>query len=137
MKFPKLVPPRSCNADVRVRFFGDLKTDGTEEIIREFVGKCNLQKKTRQTISSDKKLVAIEATALFDGDIAPCIPEPQGEIFITEEYPLECEDGEPLETEDGQPLSVDDESRPYRIYRVVKECNPDNTVNYTRVELTR
>lgn len=137
MKYPKLVPPRLCTEPVRVVFFYGLNTDGSEKIIGEFSGKCNLQRKTRQSMTADKKLIAIEATLLFDGDIAPFTSSPEGEIFFLEESPLLCENGEFLETEDGEALTFESEGKPYRIYRFTKERNPDGTVNYTRVELTR
>lgn len=137
MRYPKLVPPKVCTELVRVVFFGELQTDGTEKIIREYIGKCNLQRKTRQTMSPDKKLIAIEATALFDGDIASFTSSPQGEIYFKEKEPLTCENGDFLETESGDVLTLSKEGSPYQIYRVTKERNPDGTVNYTRVELER
>lgn len=137
MKYPKLVPPRLCTEPVRILFFGEPQTDGAEQIIAELFVKCNLQRKTKQIMTAEKKLVEIEATALFDGDIAPFASVPQGEIYFNETEPLTCENGALLETENGEGLTLLKESRPCRIFRLTKERNPDGTVNYTRAELIR
>lgn len=137
MKYPKLVPPKLCTASVRVVFLGDLDMEGREEILGEYNGKCNLLLKTKQVMTADKRLVTVEAVALFDGDIAPFIPQPKGALYLSELYSLDCENNAPLETENGQPLTFEAEGKPYRIYRCTKERNPDRTVNYTRLELTQ
>lgn len=135
MRYPKLVPPKLCTANVRVVFLGGLDIEGREEILGEYSGRCNLLLKTKQVMTADKRLVTIEAVALFDGDIAPWISRPKGELYLEELFPLACESGIPLETEDGQLLVHAVEGKPYRIFRCTKERNPDGTVNYTRVEL--
>lgn len=110
MKYPKLVPPRLCHTEVKVTFLGNLDIEGDEEILGEFSGKCNIQIKTKQRLTADKRLVTINATALFDGDIAPEISNPKGTFKL--------------------------DDKEYRIYSISKELNPDGTVNYTRLELT-
>ncbi len=135
MKYPKLVPPKLCTANVRVVFLGGMDIEGREETLYEYSGKCNLLLKTKQTMTADKRLVTIEAVALFDGDIAPWISHPKGELYFEELFPIACEDGLPLEAEDGQLLVHTAEGKPYRIFRCTKERNPDGTVNYTRLEL--
>lgn len=110
MKYPKLVPPRLCHTEVKVKFLGDLDVEGAEEILCEFSGKCNIQIKTKQRLTADKRLVTINAVALFDGDIAPDISNPKGTLELN--------------------------AKEYRIYSIAKELNPDGTVNYTRLELT-
>lgn len=118
MKYPKLVPPRLCHTEVKVSFLGDLDIEGDEEILGEFSGKCNIQFKTKQRLTADKRLVTINAVALFDGDIAPDISNPKGTLKLKK---------------DG---SADEYDKEYRIHSIAKECNPDGSVNYTRVELT-
>lgn len=110
MKYPKLVPPRLCHTEVKVKFLGDLDVEGDEEILCEFSGKCNIQFKTKQRLTADKRLVTINAVALFDGDIAPEISSPKGMLKLND--------------------------KEYRIHSITKECNPDGSVNYTRLELT-
>lgn len=110
MKYPKLVPPRLCHTEVKVKFLGDLDIEGAEKILCEFSGKCNIQIKTKQRLTADKRFVTINATALFDGDIAPNISNPKGILELN--------------------------GKEYRIYSMAKELNPDGTVNYTRLELT-
>ncbi len=136
MKYPKLVPPRLCNAQVKVTFLGDLDIEGDETVLKVFSGKCNLQRKTKQRLTADKRLVTINAVALFDGDIAPGIPDPKGTVQINELFAIEDENGEFIETEKGVPLEHYEFGKEYRIYGFSKECNPDGSVNYTRVELT-
>lgn len=110
MKYPKLVPPRLCHIEVKVTFLGDLDIEGDEEILGEFSGKCNIQIKTKQRLTADKRFVTINAIALFDGDIAPEISNPKGILKLYD--------------------------KEFRIYSIAKERNPDGTVNYTRLELT-
>lgn len=137
MKYPKLVPLRLCNAQVKVTFLGDLDIEGDETVLKVFSGKCNLQKRTKQRLTTDKRLVTINAVALFDGDIAPGIPEPKGTLQISELFAIEGENGDFLETESGIPLEHHSFGKEYRIFSIAKEYNPDNTVNYTRLELTQ
>lgn len=136
MKYPKLVPPRLCNAQVKVTFLGDLDIEGDETVLKVFSGKCNLQRKTKQRLTADKRLVTINAVALFDGDIAPGIPEPKGKLQINELFAIEGENGGFIETEKGVALEHYGLGKEYRIYNIAKECNPDGSVNYTRLELT-
>lgn len=111
--------------------------EGVEETLGEYNGKCNLSTKTRQIVTADKRIITVEAVALFDGDIIPYCSNPAGEMSITEMFPLECEDGIHLETESKDTFSAFSQGKPYRIFRITKECNPDGTVNFTKVELTR
>lgn len=126
MKYPKLIPPKLCNAVVHIVFFGDLNMEGEEETIGEFIGRCNLSWKTRHTVTKEKSIIAIEAVAMFDGDIIPNISHPTGKMSIIEQFPLECEDGTYIAR-----------GKSYRIFRITKERNPDGTVNFTRVEVTK
>lgn len=137
MKYPKLVPPRLCNAQVHITFFGGLNMEGVEEKIGEYEGKCNLSAKTRHTVTENKRIITVEAVALFDGDIIPYLSNPAGEMTIAEVFPLECEDGERLETESDDAVTLCRQGNPYRISRISKERNPDGTVNFTKVELTK
>lgn len=137
MRYPKLVPPKLCTTSVHIVFFGGLNMEGVEKRIGEFNGRCNLSLKTRHTVTEDKRIITVEAVALFDGDIIPYLSNPTGEMSITEVFPLECEDGVHLETENGQVLSVCAQGKPYRIFRITKERNPDGTVNFTKVEVTK
>ena len=134
MRYPKLVPPKLCNANVHIVFFGGLNIEGIEERIGEYSGKCNLSLKTRHTVTDDKRIITLEAVALFDGDIVPYLSNPAGEMSIAEAFPLECEDSACIETENGDILSAFTFGKPYKI---TKECNPDGTVNFTKVEVTK
>lgn len=137
MRYPKLVPQKYCTTPVRVVFLGGIDIEGEETVAGTYCGKCNLSQKTKQRTTADKRLVTIDAVALFDGDIAPYLPQPKGLLFVTETHSLDCESTENLETEREQLITVPAESRPYRIFSLEKACNPDGTVNYTRLELVR
>lgn len=84
-----------------------------------------------------------------------CLETERGELLETENGnlfsvetgyvfpPLETEACAPLKTESGETLTAEtgdaaDEAlfgKVYRIFRAIKERNPDGTVNYTRLEL--
>lgn len=71
---------------------------------------CNYQDKAKTTLTAEQKLVTIEGTAMLPGDIAPDIAN------ISNGYAV-----------------VNGIKR--TIYRGTKARNPDNTVNYTKLEL--
>lgn len=108
MRWPRLVPPGLCNVPVKVYRVTGTGEDGAP--LRELIfdGKCNFDEKLRQTLTADKRLIRLEGTALFDGDLCP-----------------------------GQELTGEAElgARTYQIYRAGRCRNPDGTVNYTRLEL--
>ena len=127
MRYPKLVPQKYCTTPVRVVFLGAIDIEGQETVVGTYSGKCNLSQKTKQRVTADKRLITIEAVALFDGDIAPNLLQPKGLLYITE---TDSRNGESEET-------LEPENKPYRIFSYTKARNPDGTVNYTRLELVR
>lgn len=82
MQYPRLVPPKLCTAEVRVVFLGGVDIEGREAVLTTYCGRCNLQQKTKQVLTADKRLVTLEAVALFDGDIAPYLPQPKGLLYL-------------------------------------------------------
>lgn len=137
MRYPKLVPQKYCTTPVRVVFLGGIDIEGKETVVGTYCGKCNLVQTTKQKITADKRSVTIDAVALFDGDIAPYLPQPKGLLFVTEVHSLDCESTENLETESKQCVTFSAEGKAYRIFSYTKACDPDGTVNYTRLELVR
>lgn len=170
MRYPPLVPPRLCHTHVKVTLTGGLDIEGCEKQIGTYIGKCNLRRATKQTVSAEKRLVTIDAVALFPGDIAPeithltgavstvcntCLEIERGDLLETENgdffavetgyvfptletelyLPIEAENGANVTVETGKTNSKPIFSETYHIARAVKECNPDGTVNYTRLEL--
>ena len=127
MRYPKLVPQKYCTTPVRVVFLGAIDIEGQETVVETYGGKCNLSQKTKQRVTADKRLITIEAVALFDGDIAPNLLQPKGLLYVTE---TDSRNGEGEET-------LEPENKPYRIFSYTKARNPDGTVNYTRLELVR
>lgn len=127
MRYPKLVPQKYCTTPVRVVFLGAIDIEGQETVVGTYSGKCNLSQKTKQRVTADKRLITIEAVALFDGDIAPNLLQPKGLLYVTE---TDSQNGEGEET-------LEPENKPYRIFSYTKARNPDGTVNYTRLDLVR
>lgn len=109
MKYPKLVPHKICHTDIEIHLEGrKLTMGGTAEEIAVLRRKCNYQEKQKHTLDAERRLVTIEATALFDGDIAS-IEELRGYCIVN--------------------------GLKRRIYRAARGRNPDGSVNYTRLEL--
>lgn len=161
MRYPPLVPPRLCHTRVRVTLTGGLTMSGGIETLCVVFAKCNLTFATKQRFTAEKRIVTVAGTALFSGDPFDGVENPTGELVTVKNACLETERGELLETENGNLFSVETEAcmpleaenvetltaetgdtadeplfgKPYRIFRAVKERNPDGTVNYTRLEL--
>ncbi len=110
MKYPQLVPDRVCTTPITVYREGGLNKDGSPKRTVVFDGKCNYSEKTKQIVNAEKQLITINATALFNGDIAPDADSIEGEVNVLH-------------------------GRHRRIYSSDKARNPDGTVNYTRLEL--
>lgn len=110
MKYPQLVPDKVCTTPITVYREGGLNRDGSPKRTVIFEGKCNYSEKTYQRMTADKQLVTLNATALFNGDIATDVDNIEGDVEVL--------------------------SGIHRhIYASQKCRNPDGTVNYTRLEL--
>ena len=110
MKYPQLVPDRVCTTPITVYRESGLIRDGSPKRTVIFEGKCNYSEKTYQRITADKQLITLNATALFNGDIAPDVDTIEGEVNVLSGIHR-------------------------RIYASQKNRNPDGSVNYTRLEL--
>ena len=110
MKYPRLVPDKVCTTPIVVYWEGGLNRDGSPKRTVIFEGKCNYSEKTFQRMTADKQLVTLNATALFNGDIAPDSDTIEGEVNVLHGIHR-------------------------RIYASQKCRDPDGTVNYTRLEL--
>ena len=110
MKYPQLVPDQVCTTPITVYREGGLNRDGSPKRTAIFEGKCNYSEKTYLRMTADKQLVTLNATALFNGDIAPDTDIIEGDVEV---------------------LS----SIHRHIYASQKCRNPDGTVNYTRLEV--
>lgn len=110
MKFPQLVPDKVCTTPITVYREGSLNRDGSPKCTVIFEGECNYSEKTYQRMTADKQLVTLNATALFNGDIAPDVDNIEGDVDVLSGIHR-------------------------RIYASQKCRNPDGTVNYTRLEL--
>lgn len=110
MKYPSLVPAWACNVQISVYLTDGITERGTpDEVILEDK-KCNYSEKMKQVLDTERRLVTLSATALFNGDIAPNLKTLEGYASVN-----------------GGPQLL--------IFRAERPRNPDGTVNYTRLEL--
>lgn len=108
MKYPCLVPKRMCKTDIKVMFESGFDMRGLPKYTVIFDGKCNYQEQQKEVLDKERKLIMLQAVALFPGNIA-----------TDEEISGFCE--------------VCGIKR--KIYSASRARNPDGTVNYTRLEL--
>ncbi len=111
MKYPCLVPKRLCKTEISLEFDREGLNEYGEPLDSvRYSGQCNYQDKAKTVLTAEKKLVEINGSALFPGDICPNLPVLSGgsaEIFGVNR----------------------------RILQGTKARNPDGTVNYTEVLL--
>lgn len=111
MKYPSLVPNRWCKTPIHIIINQEgISEDGEPLKALEIDTMCNYQDKAKKVLTEQQQLIEIEGTALFNGDIAPKLPSISSGTVV-----------------------VNGVER--RIYRGTKARNPDNTVNYTKLEL--
>lgn len=110
MKWPELVPERTCITPITVMLTNGVTESGAPKEIIIKDKKCNYSEKTKQVLDAERRLVTLCATVLMNGDVAP-------EIKAIEGY-----------------VSVDGSAK-LLIARSERPRNPDGTVNYTRLEL--
>ena len=111
MKYPSLVPNRWCKTPIHVVINQEgISEDGEPLKALEIDTMCNYQDKAKKVLTEQQQLIEIEGTALINGDIAPQLPSISNGTVV-----------------------VNGVER--RIYRGTKARNPDNTVNYTKLEL--
>lgn len=111
MNYPCLVDKRFCKTDIHVEIDPDgLDKYGEPYPAVIFDGKCNYQDKAKRIFTAEKKLIEVTGSAFFPGDIAPELPVISG----------------------GKAVIFGVERR---IALGTKARNPDETVNYTVLEL--
>lgn len=111
MKYPCLIPEKSCKTDIHIHLESEsINNTGEPEKVLDKDLKCNYQDRAKYILTPEKKLIQITGTALFSGDIAP-------------EFP----------TLSGGSIIVFGERR--RIEQGTKARNPDGTVNYCKLEV--
>ena len=110
MKWPELVPDSVCTIPVKIQFEDGINEDGSPKKAVLFEGNCNYSENSKQVLDQERRLVQLQATALFNGDIAPGL-DISGEVVIN----------------GGTVIR--------RIYSSSRARNPDGTVNFTKLEL--
>ena len=111
MMWPELVPDCVCNTPIVVTITDGNGEDGAPRVVGTWTGKCNYSEKQKQVLDAQRRLITLEATALFNGDIFPGREKLEGEVLVN-----------------GGTI-------PRTIYRGSRARNPDGTVNYTQLEL--
>ena len=110
MRWPELVPDAVCTTPAKVQFESGIEEDGSPRKIILYDGMCNYSEHAKQVLNAERQLIQLQASALFNGDIAPG-KELSGEV--------ELNGGEIIR----------------RIYSASRARNPDGTVNFTQLEL--
>lgn len=111
MRYPSLVNPKFCKTPIHIVINQEgISEDGEPLKALEIDTMCNYQDKAKKVLTEQQQLIEIEGTALINGDIAPQLPSISNGTVV-----------------------VNGVER--RIYRGTKARNPDNTVNYTKLEL--
>lgn len=109
MKYPDLVPEKVCVTPCTIYRTDGINRDGSKKHVETFNGNCMYVEKAHQTLSAEKQLITLSATAFFHGDISPENPKIDGYAEI-----------------DGKER---------KIYSSEKAKNLDGTVNFTKLEL--
>lgn len=112
MKWPELVPDAICTTPVTIHLEADgVNEDGSQKSGKTIQAMCNYQRSGKWTIDDERRLIQLQSTALFNGDIAP-----------------------ELETLVGT-ITVGDSANVWAIHSYCRARNPDGTVNFTRLEV--
>lgn len=109
MKWPELVPASICNTPITVTITDGIGEDGAPKVVTTWSGNCNYSEKQKQVLDAERRLITLEATALFPGDIFPEREKLEGEVVLGDTT--------------------------WMIYRGSRARNPDGTVNFTQLEL--
>ena len=109
MKWPKLVTEKVCKVPVVVHFTQGVGEDSAPLEVKTVETRCNYSEKSRQVLDAQRRLVRLEASALFPGDLAPELPQLEGWVEV---------------------MGVSRE-----IYQAARGRDPDGAVNFTQLEL--
>lgn len=111
MKYPCLVPKSLCKTPIHIEIYQERMTkygEPLETIVVDCM--CNYQDNAKTVFTKDKKLVELVGTAYIPGDIAPMLANISGGIVVV--------NGEQRDISTG-----------------TKARNPDNSVNFTKIEV--
>lgn len=111
MKWPELVPDKICTTPVTVQLESPgVNEDGSPKYGRTIQAMCNYSLKSKWSMDAERRLIKLQATALFNGDIAPEMEVLAGTVSVN-----------------GRVA--------WTIHAGSRARNPDSTVNYTCLEL--
>lgn len=100
-----------CTTPITVSITNGITEDGAPNVVDTWEGSCNYSEKQKQILDAERRLITLEATALFPGDIFPGREKLEGNVVI------------------GTGAIT------WTIYRGARARNPDGTVNFTQLEL--
>ena len=107
MRWPELVPETVCTTPITVNLDASgINEDGSPKAGQTIETMCNFQQKSKWSMDGERRLLQLQATALFRGDIAPELEVLVGTVT----------------TKNGGSWVIHSSSR---------ARNPDGTVNYT------
>lgn len=109
MKWPDLVKPWACKVPVTVRLIGEIGEDSAPTEHDPIETMCSFSEKQKQVLDAQRRMVTLEGTLLFPGDLAPDVAELAGTVEIN--------------------------GRRWTIYRGSRARNPDGSVNFTQLEV--
>ena len=109
MKWPELVQPWACKTPVTVRLTGGIGEDGAPVELAPIETLCSFSEQQKQVLDAQRRMVTLEGTLLFPGNLAPDAAELAGTVEIG--------------------------GRRWDIYRASRGRNPDGSVNFTQLEL--
>lgn len=111
MRFPELVPKFLCKTDIEVTIYQEgISEDGAPLETNLGTIKCNYQDGAKTILTDEKKKVEITGKALFNGDICPGLPVISSGHVVLFGIKRDIVEG-------------------------IKARNPDETVNYTELNL--
>ena len=82
MKWPQLVKPWACCTPVILRLTSGTGEDGTPVERAMIETLCSFSEKQKQVLDAERRMVTLEGTLLFPGDIAPDLAELTGTVEI-------------------------------------------------------
>ena len=111
MRWPELVPDSICHMPITVTITDGIGEDGAPKVVNTWSGNCNYSDKQKRVLDAERRLITLEAIALFNGDVFSGKEKLEGEVVIG------------------------DGTITWQIYRGSRARNPDGSVNYTQLEL--
>lgn len=109
MKWPNLVKPWACKVPITINLTDGIDEDGAPKVAATVETRCSCNGKGGWSVDENRQIVRYTCTVLIPGDIAPQLEHLTGEADLL-----------------GKTLTI---------HAADRACNPDGSVNFTRLEL--